>query len=420
MALAAALDGIRVLDLTSVLFGPLCAQNLGDMGADVIKVEGPDGDTTRSTGPRHSDDMAALFLGANRNKRSIVLDLKQPTARDALWRLIDGADVFLHSIRPQKLARLGFDPAAVLARNPAIIYCGLHGFGEQGPLAGEPAYDDVIQGRSGASALMHEMIGEPRYFPGIVADKTCSMVATYAVTAALFARERSGQGQFVEVPMFETMSAFNMTEHLYGQTFVPALGEAGYPRVLAPWRRPYATADGHVCMLAYTDRQWRAFWSEVGRTDYLTDERFATLNARTTNVALLYQLAGECMTAHDTAHWCERLAALEIPYARVNSLTGVLEDEHLRAVDFFQEVEHPTEGRLRMSRPPVNFADTPSGLHRMQPRLGEHSAELLAEAGFDTQAVNAMAASGATRLGPAPAAAQPDPAGVAAKARDRS
>jgi crotonobetainyl-CoA:carnitine CoA-transferase CaiB-like acyl-CoA transferase len=396
MTQSSALDGVRVLDLTSVLFGPLCAQNLGDMGADVIKIEAPSGDTTRRTGPHQSQDMSALFLGANRNKRSIVLDLKQESAQEALWRLIDTADVFLHSVRPQKLARLGFSPQAVRKRNPKIIYCGLHGFGEAGPLAGQPAYDDVIQGRSGAAALMRELVGEPRYFPGIVADKTCSLVATYAITTALYARERTGEGQYVEVPMFESMTAFNMAEHLYGETFVPAKGSIGYPRVLAPWRRPYATADGFVCMLAYTDVQWQSFWTEVGRPELIEDARFISLGERTTHVAILYQLAGECMTERSTDAWCVALERLEIPFARVNELKDLLHDEHLDAVNLFQQVEHPTEGTLRMARLPVNFAGTPASIRRLQPRLGQHSEEVLREAGLSEDAITAMLADGAS------------------------
>ena len=268
------LDGFRVLDLSSVVLGPLATQVLGDLGAEVIKIEAPGGDTTRSTGPQRSPGMAALFMGVNRNKRSAVLDLKQAAARDALWRLIDGADVFLHSIRPQKLDRLGFGQESVRRRNPRIVYAGLHGYRTDGPYGGRPAYDDVIQGRSGSADLMARLVGEPRYMPTIMADKTCALVAAYAVVAALLARERTGRGQFVEIPMFETMAAFNLTEHIYGRVFDPAAAEMGYPRVLVQWRRPYPTADGYICMLAYTDEQWRRFWREVGRAELIDDPRF--------------------------------------------------------------------------------------------------------------------------------------------------
>ena len=260
-----ALAGIKVLDLTSVVFGPLCTQVLGDQGADVIKIEAPEGDTTRFTGPAASPGMAALFLGLNRNKRSLVLDLKQHEAKSALWRLIDSADVLVHSIRPQKVDKLGFSPEAVLARNPRLVYAALTGFGSGGPYAGMPAYDDVIQGQSGVAALMSEIAGEPRYAPMILGDKTCGLVAAQAITAALLARSRTGKGQYIEIPMLETMVAFTLAEHMFGRTFDPPKGGIGYSRVLAPWRRPYKTKDGYIAMLVYTDAQWLKFWTLVGR-----------------------------------------------------------------------------------------------------------------------------------------------------------
>jgi crotonobetainyl-CoA:carnitine CoA-transferase CaiB-like acyl-CoA transferase len=268
------LDGIRVLDLTSVVLGPLATQTMGDMGADIVKIEGPAGDTTRYTGPKRSADMSALYMGLNRNKRSLVLDLKQAAAKDALWRLIDTADVFLHSVRPQAMERLGFGQDAVRARNTRIVYAGIHGFRMDGPYAGRPAYDDVIQGLSGSADLMARLVGEPRYMPTIMADKTCGLVAVNAVLAALLERERSGRGQFVEIPMFESMVAFNMADHIFGYTFDPPEGPMGYSRVLTPSRRPYKTTDGYICLLAYTDIQWVRFWEEVGRPDLKDDPRF--------------------------------------------------------------------------------------------------------------------------------------------------
>ncbi|HAT36101.1 MAG TPA: CoA transferase, partial [Rhodospirillaceae bacterium] len=223
--MAGPLDGIKVLDLSSVVLGPLATQILGDLGADVIKVEGPAGDPIRYTGPARSKDMAALFLAINRNKRSVVLDLKTEAARDAVWKLVDQSDVFIHSIRPQAIERLGFGYEAVLERNPKIVYAGIHGYRSGGPYEGQPAYDDVIQGQSGASDLMHRLTGEMRYFPTIMADKTCAQIAAYAVLAALVSRERTGKGQFVEIPMFESMVAFNMIEHLYGHSFTPPVDD---------------------------------------------------------------------------------------------------------------------------------------------------------------------------------------------------
>jgi crotonobetainyl-CoA:carnitine CoA-transferase CaiB-like acyl-CoA transferase len=379
---AGPLDGVRVLDLSSVVLGPLATQIMGDLGADVIKIEAPEGDTTRYTGPARSADMAALFMGVNRNKRSLVLDLKQPAACDALWRLIDGADVFIHSIRPQKIARLGFSHDAVLARNRRMIYAGLHGYLSGGPYAGRPAYDDVIQGQSGSAALMALLVDEPRYMPTIMADKTCAMTAAYAVMAALFQRERTGRGQFVEIPMFESMVAFNMIEHLYGHTFEPPEGPMGYTRVLSPWRRPYATSDGHICMMVYTDDQWRRFWRHVGKPELAADPRFDTLSRRSENITELYRIAGECVAGRTTGHWVEILAGLDIPAAPMAALEDLAADAQLDAVGFFRKIDHPTEGRIVMPDSPVRFDGTSPALQRLQPKLGEHSVEVLREAGL--------------------------------------
>src|SRR6202167_3795647 len=265
--MAGPLAGIRVLDLTAVVAGPLATQMLGDMGADVIKIEAPEGDAPRHTGPARSPNMAALFMGLNRSKRSLVLDLKQQRARDAMWRLIAGADVLVHSMRPQKIEKLGFGYETACARSPRLIYAALHGYRNGGPYSGQPAYDDVIQGQSAIAALMWEVAGEPRYAPMILADKTCALSIAGAVTAALYARERTGRGQFVEIPMFEQMVAFVLGEHLFGHNFVPSLGTLGYTRVLASWRRPYKTMDGYLCMMAYTHLHWQKFWTMVGKPE---------------------------------------------------------------------------------------------------------------------------------------------------------
>ncbi len=390
------LDGVRVLDLTSVVLGPLATQTMGDLGADVIKIEAPAGDTTRYTGPKRSDDMAALFMGLNRNKRSIVLDLKQPSARDALWKLIDGADVFIHSIRPWAIARLGFGHEDVLARNGRVIYAGVHGYGSRGPYTGQPAYDDVIQGQSGSADLMARLTGEPRYMPTIMADKTCALVAAYSIMAALYEREKSGRGQFIEIPMFETMTAFNMAEHLFGHCFEPPEGPMGYSRVLAPWRRPYATRDGHVCMLAYTDEQWRRFWTEVDRPELISDPRFDSLSNRSDNIEELYRIAGQCLADRTTKDWLERLGRLDIPSAPIAALEELAEDEHLKAIGFFRRVDHPTEGKIVMPDVPVRFDRTAGAIDRLQPKLGQHSIEILHELGLGEDEIKDMFADGAS------------------------
>src|SRR5450759_2537301 len=388
------LSGIRVIDLTSVVFGPLATQILGDMGAEIIKVEGPEGDTTRYTGPARSSDMAALFMGLNRSKRSLVLDLKQQGAKEALWRLIDGADVFVHSMRPQKIETLGFDDEAVRRRNPRIIYAGLHGYLNGGPYSGQPAYDDVIQGQAGVASLMAQIAGEPRYAPMIIADKTCALAASGAISAALFARERTGRGQFVEIPMFETMAFFVLAEHLYGHTFVPPKAPLGYTRLLAPWRRPYKTQDGYVCMLAYTDPQWRKFWNMVGKPELADDPRFVNLTSRSQNIADLYQIAGESLAERPTAEWLSILQTLDIPSARISTLDEVFNDPHLAAVGMFKTVTHPTEGDIIMTQLPFRFSDTHTSIVRMQPKFGEHSMEILRETGLSESDVQSLFESG--------------------------
>jgi crotonobetainyl-CoA:carnitine CoA-transferase CaiB-like acyl-CoA transferase len=388
------LSGFRVVDLTSVVFGPMATQILGDMGADIIKVEGPEGDTTRYTGPARSRDMAALFMGMNRNKRSVVLDVKKQGAKDALWKLIESADVFVHSMRPQKIEALGFSPEAVLKRCPRVVYAGLHGYLNGGPYSGRPAYDDVIQGQSGIASLMTGVAGEPRYVPLIIADKTCALAASNAITAALLARERTGRGQFVEIPMFETMAFFILAEHLYGHTFVPPEAPLGYTRLLAPWRRPYRTKDGHICMLAYTDPQWVKFWETVGKPELQQDPRFVNLAKRSQNIAELYRIAGESLLGKTTDEWLAIFQDLDIPCARIASLDEVFNDPHLAAVGLFQKATHPTEGEIVMTQLPLRFSDTKVSIDRMQPKFGEHSREILREVGYSERDVRALIESG--------------------------
>jgi crotonobetainyl-CoA:carnitine CoA-transferase CaiB-like acyl-CoA transferase len=392
------LVGIRVLDLTSVVAGPLATQMLADMGADVIKIESPEGDAPRHTGPARSPGMAALFMGLNRGKRSLVLDLKIDAAKDVLWRLIAGADVLVHSIRPQKMDSLGFAPAAVCAKNQGLVYAALHGYRDSGPYSGQPAYDDVIQGQSGIAALMAQMAGEPRYTPMILADKTCALAITGAISAALFARERTGRGQFVEIPMFEQMVSFVLGEHLFGYNFVPPLGPLGYTRVTAPWRRPYKTSDGYLCMMAYTQAHWRKFWSAVGKPEMLSDPRFDSIASRAHNVVALYEMAGTCIAGKTTEEWLTLLRELEIPAARMASLDDLFSDPQLKASGFFKRATHPSEGEILYTDLPVRFSDSggDAAAGRLQPRLGEHSFEVLREAGFNESEIGGLAASGAT------------------------
>jgi crotonobetainyl-CoA:carnitine CoA-transferase CaiB-like acyl-CoA transferase len=389
------LEGVRIVDLTAVLMGPYATQILGDYGADVIKVESPDGDVMRGVGPMRNPQMGPIFLNTNRNKRSIVLDLKQPAAREAVLRLARNADVFVYNVRPQAMERLGLGYAAVAAVNPGIVYAALVGFGSEGPYAGRPAYDDLIQGMAGIPALMGMAQGEPRYAPYAAADRTVGLAAANAILAALFARERSGRGQAIEVPMFETMIQYLYADHMMGKTYEPPLGPIGYPRLVAPERRPYRTTDGYLCILVYTDRQWQDFFDLAGRPELKTDARFADMGSRTANVGTLYALLADIVATRSTRDWMEALVKADIPCAPLKSLDEVMDDEHLAAVGMFPISEHPSEGFIRNIAPAARFVGTPTGMERHAPRFGEHTVEVLGEAGYDAAEIGALIASGA-------------------------
>ena len=389
------LEGVRILDLTSVLMGPYATQILGDFGAEVIKVEAPAGDVMRDVGPMRNPRMGPIFLNTNRNKRSIVLDLKQSSAREVVLRLARNADVFVYNVRPQAMARLGLAHSDIAAVKPDIIYAGLVGFGSDGPYAGRPAYDDLIQGMVGVPSLMAQMAGEPRYAPLTIADRTVGLAAAGAILAALFHRERTGLGQSIEVPMFETMAQYALADHLGGRTFDPPIGPPGYPRLLAPERKPYPTKDGFLCALIYNDKQWDAFFALIGRDDLKKDPRFADLGSRTRHVGELYGMLGEIIATRTTGEWVELLREADIPCAPLNSLDDVLNDEHLGAIGFFRHENHPSEGRIRSMDVPVKFTGTPAEIRRHAPRLGEHTVEILREAGFDDKGIAALVATGA-------------------------
>src|SRR5215471_3819687 len=390
------LAGVRVLDVTTVVLGPWAAQMLGDMGADVIKVEPPEGDTTRRLGPARHPGMAAFFLACNRNKRSIVLDLKQGAGREALLRLAAGSDVIMHNFRPQPAARLGLDYEVFRSVNPRIVYCATYGFRARGPYGDKPAYDDVIQAASGLASLQTPLTGEPRYLPTIVADKTSSLTVLSAVLSALVCRERTGVGQAIEVPMFESVAAYVMVEHLYGETFVPPIESAGYKRILNRWRRPFPTKDGYLAVVPYTDAHWRIFFQIAGRPDMASDPRFATLESRLAHIETLYEQLGKIVATRTSAEWLEALDRANVPATIVNTMESLLADPHLEATGFWKIVEHPTEGTLRTPDIPATFSQTPGEIRRLQPRLGEHSVEVLQEAGYSQADIDAMLSSGAT------------------------
>ena len=377
------LAGIRILDLSTVVLGPYASQILAEYGAEVIKIETPDGDSTRRTGPSTEDGMGAIFLGVNRGKKSVVLDLKQAAGRDALHRLVAGADVLMHSIRPQKLAAIGLDPQTLRQQNPRLVYVGLHGFAEDGPYGGLPAYDDIIQGLSGCAALMERQSGRAQYFPTIAADKTTGLVAAHAILAALLKRERCGHGSVVEVPMFESMVAFNLVEHQYGRQFEPALSDPGYPRLLNPYRKPFRTLDGYLCAMPYTDTHWKRFFVEAGEPELADDPRFANIALRTRHIEALYQIADRILATRTTAQWLEVCARLEIPASKMNRLEDLPHDEHLVTTGFFETIEDPSMGTLKFPGVAVQIDGErlPVG---MPPRLGEHTAEVLASIGVQS------------------------------------
>ncbi|MCP5147731.1 MAG: CoA transferase [Pseudomonadales bacterium] len=382
--------------MTSVVLGPYACQMLGDLGADVIKIEPPGGDTNRNLGPhRNHRDMGSLYLTCNRNKRSVALDLKSARGRNAALDIIKTADVVVHNFRPQAMQRLGLDYPAVQAVNPQVVYCATYGYSRKGPYGNKGALDDSIQAASGIAVLQSMVEGEPRYLPTIIADKTTAMVVVQSVLAALFHRERSGEGQEIEVPMFESMVSFVMTEHLWGQTFEPPIGTAGYVRLMAKHRRPYKTRDGlYLAVLPYWDNHWRTFCELAGRPELAEDERFIDMATRLQNINQSYRVTGEIIATRDRADWLALLGETNVPMMVVNTLDDLIDDPHLVESGFWQEAEHPTEGRVRMSSPPMNFGRTPASIRAMAPRLGEHSQEILREAGLDQATIDSMLAAG--------------------------
>ena len=392
------LSGIRVLDLTTVVMGPYATQVLGHMGADVIKVEAPDGDPTRGIGPARHPRMAPLFLNSNRSKRSLVLDLKHPEGREAFIDLCKSADVLICNIRPQAMMRLGLSYADVKEANPGIIYVALVGYDQRGPYASKPAYDDLVQGAVGIPMLFtKDSDREPQYVPLTIADHITGMSAISTVLAAIIHRNNTGNGQEIVVPMFETLAEITLVSHLQGATFKPANGPPEYARLLVKERRPYKTRDGYVCMLLYNDKQWKAFLRIVGEEAlFYTDSRFATMTSRNTHIADLYGFVAEKMLDRTSAQWLDLFASVDIPAMALQTLEGLLEDPHLRDIGFFSEVDHPSEGPLlAMSVPSVWSLSQPEA-SRHAPRLGEHSVEVLRESGMSEDRIKRLVQGGAT------------------------
>lgn len=381
------LQGFRILDLTTVLFGPFGTQTLGDWGAEVIKIEGVAGDPWRNSGQFRNRGMSGQFMAANRNKRSLALDLKHAQGKAVLRRLIATADALVSNIRPAGLARLGFSYEDCRALNPRLVYAVATGFGQDGPWAARPAFDEIIQAASGFASAMGTD-DEPAFVPSLIGDKLCGMALSGAVTAALLHRERTGQGQLVEVPMLETLAAFNSIEMFGGHAFVPPIGPSGYKRMKA--RRPVRTKDGWLTMLPYSGENWCAFFEAVGRPECI--EEFAVRDpvSRARNIDLIYDRMREIAPTRTTAEWEELLLAIDVPHTAFAKLTEVQDQPHLKAVGMFPELDHPTEGRIRQARPPARFSESPAAVRRLAPTLGQHSREVLREAGYTEAEIAAL------------------------------
>ena len=376
------LSGVRVLDLTSVVLGPLATQILGDYGADIIKVEGPAGDMMRANGVSLHPGMSSIFLALNRNKRSLCLNLASAEGAGVLARLIPTADVLVHNMRVEAIERLGFGYTNVAAIHPRIVYCAATGFDQDGPDRDKPAFDDIIQAACGLASVASSGRERPDYVPTLVADKTTGMAVVNAVLAALYHREKSGRGQYVEVPMLETMAAFVLAEHLGGLTFDPAPAKAGYARLLAGGRKPAPTKDGHIGLLPYTAEQWIAFLNEAGRSDLAETLGVADRMTRNANIQKLYAALAEITQTRTTAEWMRICAELDIPATPIYALDDLPEHPQLKATGLFRMMHHPSEGEIRTVRPPTKFSGSPADIRLPAPLLGQQSCELLGEAGF--------------------------------------
>ena len=374
------LSGLRVVDLTAMVFGPYCTQIMADMGADVIKIEPPAGDNTRHISVGPEPGMSGVFVNVNRGKRSVVLDLRSDAGATALRSLIATSDVFIHSMRASAIARLGFSYADVAAIKPSIIYTNCYGYGRRGPDANLTAYDDTIQAECGLPVVQQMLTGEANYVGSIVADKVAGLTAIYATTMALFHRERTGEGQEVEVSMFETMASFMLVEHANGAMFTPPLGPAGYPRAVAPNRRPYRTRDGYISALVYNDKQWTAFVKAV-QPAWASDPQYATLELRARQIDAVYALLGETFLERTTDDWLGLLRSLDIPAAPLRTLDDLFDNPQLDAVGFFETVDTPN-GPVRFPGIPTGFSHTPGRVRGPAPRLGAHTREVLAELGL--------------------------------------
>ena len=381
------LAGVKIIDMSSVVLGPFATLIFGDLGADVIKIEagqkGKAGDMMRYAGASPTGDLGPIYTSLNRNKKSVQLDAKTDEGKAAIVALLKNADVFFHNVRLAGMGRLGLDYESVKAINPRIVYVHCAGFGAGGPYEKRQAYDDLIQGASGFAALnAMRSGGDPEYAPSLVADKTVGLFATYATLAALYHKEKTGEGQFVSVPMLESFTFFNLVENLYGETFLPGNGKLAYSRSINANRKPYKTKDGYIGLVPYSDQQWEQFFEMGGKTGVFDDPRFSTYSARTENITELYAIIGEVALLKTSDEWLALLDEANIPAMRYNEMGDVLSDPHLAAVDFFQTRDHPDAGKYRAMKHPVEFSATPAEITIDPPRLGADTETVLASLGL--------------------------------------
>ncbi len=386
------LAGTRIIDLTTTYLGPYATQLLGDMGADIVKVESLEGDVGRFPRPNRAPDMGAGFMNANRNKRSIAIDLKAPDGRAIVEKLVANADALVHNMRPKAAERLGLSYEALKAINAGLVYVFAPGFGQDGPNADEPAYDDIIQAMSGLAALNADASGNPRFVPTIIADKAVGLHLAFAVASGLVHRAKTGEGALIEVPMFESMISFLMVEHLSGRSFVPPTGQAGYERMLAKNRRPYATRDGYVAIMPHTSQQWTRFLECVGRADLLKEDWVKDPVQRSANVDALYQIIIDAAPAKTTAEWLALMREHDIPCGPVNTLEDLFSEPHLSAVGLFKSIAHPTEGALTQTRTPFRIGGAMRKPDLPAPNVGGSSEAILIEAGFSADEIGDLIA----------------------------
>jgi len=390
------LKGVRVLDLTSVVVGPVCTWRLGQYGAEVIKVENPEGDLMRGLGGQSpTGQHSGTYLHLNRGKRNICLDLKKPSSRKVMQRLIESADVIVANMRPQALERLGLDAASIRDRHPEKIYCLITGYGTDGPYSGLPTYDSVVQGATGMAGLTLRRDGTPNYVPMLICDHVAGEIAAGAILAAMVERRTTGKGCSIEVPMFETMAAFVMQEHLAQHSFDPPVGPPGDLRLLSPHNRPVQTANGWISFTVNTDPQVKAFLRVTGRDDLLEDPRFNSVAARAKNVKEWFELRGAPLTSRSTKEWVALMRSVDIAVQPCNTLESLPEDEHLQAVGLVSSEQHPTEGKVAAIRSTIRFDDTYPPLRGPSQPKGWETRSVLLDAGYSPEEVATLIGEGA-------------------------